>query len=117
LIRGYQHSLFAFQLILDERKNKLLSISEIANLRGILGRVSEMKDSGLTFVENSPSELVTYVAEMLSFTNSELKHTEQDRYLLSRYNEALVKSGYPPMLKNHSRPCISFLRKNQDLLL
>ena len=115
--KGFQFNLFSLQTIWDDKKKRLLSISEIVALKGVMGRVTEMKAHGLTYVENLPSELVTYVAEMLSFTNSELKHTEQDRYLLSRYNEALVKSGYPPMLKNHSRPCISFLRKNQDLLL
>jgi len=113
LSRGYQHSLFTIQKIWDKEKSKLLSISEMVVLKNVIGKVSEMKAHGLTFVENSPSELVTYVNEMLRFTGGEFKHSEQDRSLLSYYNEALVKLGYPPMLKNHSQPCISFLREQK----
>ncbi len=109
--RSFQHTLFTLQSVWDENKDRFLSISEVAALKSDLGRVSKMKAHGLTFVENSPSELVTYVDEMLRFTNGELKHSEQDRSLLSHYNEVLVKLGYPPMLKNHSQPCISFLHK------
>ena len=76
-----------------------------------------MKDSGLTFVENSPSELVASVTEMLNYVDNKLQYSEHDLALLSQFNEALVKSGNPSMLKNYSRPCVSFLRKNQDLLL
>jgi len=110
--RGFQHTLFALQTVWDENKNRFLSISEMAALKSVLGRVSGMKAYGLTFVENSPSELVTYVAEMLSSTNGEFKHSEQDQSLLSDYNEALVKLGYPPIYQYHSHPCISFLRQN-----
>jgi putative glycosyltransferase (TIGR04372 family) len=111
--KGYQHTLFTLQTVWNENEERFLSIREMASLKGVLGRVSEMKAHGLTFVENSPSELVTYVNEMLRFTGGEFKHSEQDRSLLSYYNEALVKLGYPPMLKNHSQPCISFLREQK----
>jgi hypothetical protein len=115
--KGYQHTLFTLQLIWDNRKNRHLTLFEMLNLRGVVGKASEMKAHGLIFVENSASELVASVAEMLTSTIGNLEYTKQDVSLLSRYNETLVKSGYPPMLKNHSRPCVSFLRANQDLLL
>jgi len=115
-IRGHQHTLFTTQLIWDEKKNRLLTFNEMAALRGVVGRVSKMKAHGLNFVENSPSELVSSVAEMLTYTNNKLEYTDHDLLLFSQYSEALVQAGYPPMLKNHSYPCISFLRKNQDIL-
>ena len=114
LVKGFQHSLFTFQLIWDEGKNRLLTLSEMAALRGVVGRVSEMKSHGLSFIENSPSELVSSVAEMLTYTSNKLKYTEDDLSLFSQCSGALVQAGYPPMLKNHSRPCISFLRDHQD---
>ena len=116
LVRGYQHSLFGFQLIWDERKDRYLSLIEMANLRGIVGKVSEMKTHGLAFVENSASELVASVTEMLNYVDNKLQYSEHDLSLLSQFNEALVKSGYPPILQKHSQPCISFLQQNRSLL-
>jgi hypothetical protein len=115
-VRGFQHSLFGFQLIWDERKNRYLSIIEMAKLRGIVGKVSEMKTHGLFFVENSESELLASVAEMLNYLDNKLQYSEHDLSLLSQFNEALVKSGYPSSITNHSQPCISFLREYQNLL-
>ncbi len=115
--KGYQHTLFTFQLIWDDRKNRHLTLFEMINLRGVVGKVSDMNALGLTFVENSASELVASVAEMLKHADNKLEYSQQDLSLLSQFNEALVKTGYPPMLKNHSRPCVSFLRANQALLL
>jgi putative glycosyltransferase (TIGR04372 family) len=116
LIRGHQHTLFAFQLIWDERRNRHLSLFEMINLRGVVGKVSEMKAHGLTFVENSASELLESVSEMLDYLDNKLQYSEHDLSLFSQFNDALVKSGHPPMLKNHSRPCISFLQQNRSLL-
>jgi putative glycosyltransferase (TIGR04372 family) len=116
LIRGYQHSLFTFQLIWDEGKNRHLSLTEMSNLRGIVGRVSEMNARGLTFVENSSAELVASVSEMISFTNEKLEFSKQDLSLLTQFSKLLVSAGYPPKISNHSQPCISFLRKYQNLL-
>ena len=116
LVRGFQHSLFGLQLIWDERKNSYLSLSEMFNLRGVVGKVSEMKAYGLTFVENSASDLVAYVGEMLNFADNKLQYSKEDLSLLSQFGEALVKSGYPPTLQKHSQPCISFLRTNRNLL-
>ena len=116
LIRGFQHTLFTPQLIWNEEKNRHLRFSEMATLRVVVGRITPMKTRGLTFVENTPTELVSSVTEMLSLTNNQLVYTERDLSLLSQFREAMVKSGYPPMLKNHSQPCISFLSKNQDLI-
>jgi hypothetical protein len=104
-------------LIWDDRKNRHLTLFEMINLRGVVGKVSDMKALGLTFVENSALELVASVAEMLKYADNKLKSSQQDLSLLSKYNETLVKSGYPAPLKNHSRPCVSFLRANQALLL
>ena len=110
--KGYQLTLFTFQTIWDERKNRKLSLTEMAALKGVRGRASSMKEHGLTYVENSPLELVTSVAEMLTYANNKFKYTENDLLLYSQYSEALVQAGYPPMYKCHSRPCISFLRQN-----
>ena len=116
IIRGYQHTLFATQLIWDVRKNRHLRLNEMATLRGVSGRVSSMKARGLTYVEQTPSELVSYVAEMLSYANNKLEYANHDLSLLSQWNEVLFKSGYPLALKSHSRPCISFLRDHQDVI-
>ena len=115
LPKGYQHTLFTLQLIWDETQNRYLSLHEMARLRGILGRVSEMRAHGLKYVENAPSELASCVAEMLNYANNKLEYTEHDLLLFSQYNEALAKTGYPPMLR-YSRPCVSFLSKNQNLI-
>lgn len=115
--KGYQHTLFTFQLIWDEGKDRYLSLQEITNLRGVVGRIHEMNVRGLTFIENSPLELVAAVAEMFKYANYELEYTEHDISLLSQFSEALVQGGYPPMLKNHSKPCISFLSAHQELLI
>ena len=108
---GYMTTLFTLQMIWDEKKNRYLKLSEIAELRHVIGKVSEMKNHSLTYVENSPLELVTYVTEMLNYAFNALDYTEQDLSLLSQFSEALVQGGYPPSLKNYSQPCISFLRQ------
>ena len=114
--KGHQHTLFTLQLIWDEKKNRILRINEMAALKGTAGRTSKMKEHGLTYVENSPSELVSSVDEMLTYTNNKLEYTEDDLSLFYQYSEALVQAGYPPVLKNHSQPCISFLRAHHYLL-
>ena len=115
-IRGYQHTIFTLQMIWDEEKNRHLRLNEMGALRGVVGRVSKMKAQGLNFVENSPTELASSVAEMISYANNKLSYSDYDMSLFSKFSEVQVKSGYPPMLKNHSRPCISFLRDHQDEL-
>ena len=114
--KGHQHTLFTFQLIWDKKRDRLLRINEMASLRGVLGRVSKMKTHGLTYVENLPSELVSSVAEMLTYANNKLEYTKDDLSLFSQFSEALVQAGYQPTLKNHSQPCISFLREHRQLL-
>ena len=114
--RGQTATLFTFQLIWDEKKSRYLRISEMVTLRGVLGRVSAMKDHGLTHEENSPSELASSVAEMLTHANNKLSYSDYDMSLFSKFSEVQVKSGYPPILKNHSHPCISFLRKYESPL-
>lgn len=116
LIRGHKHTLYTFQLIWDEGNNRYLTLREMPTLRGVVGRVSNMKDSGVTFAENSSSDLESSVAEMLKYINNELEYSKHDLSLLSELSEILVKSGYPPMLKNHSRPCISFLQKHKSII-
>ena len=114
LSRGYSTIEFTFQLIRDEEKNRLLTLKEMTALRDVLGKVSEMKARGLTFVENTSSELVSSVAEMLSYVNSKLEYSEDDLSLFSKYSDVLVQAGYPPMSGNHAHPCISFLRGHKD---
>jgi len=111
---GFQHSLFTFQLIWNEVENRYLSLLEMALLRGVKGRVSEMEKQGLCYVENSPSDLVSAVSEMLDCVDSKTDFTGADLAMLSDYRKALAKAGYRPILKNHSHPCISFLRENQN---
>ncbi|GBL21789.1 hypothetical protein EMGBS4_18490 [Acidimicrobiaceae bacterium] len=117
LSRGFQANLFTLQMIWDEGNDKYLTLQEIANLRGVVGRISKMKDRCLAFVENSPSDLVSAVVEMLKYANNELEYTAHDISLLSQFSEVLVQGGYPPMLINHSQPCISFLSAHQELLI
>jgi putative glycosyltransferase (TIGR04372 family) len=114
--RGYQHNLFTLQLIWDEGNNRHLSLREMAKLRGVLGRHSAMKDRGLSYVENSPLELVSSVVEMLDYIDNKIDYSKNDLSMLAQFSEALVQGGYPPLLKNHSQPCISFLRANKNLL-
>jgi len=116
LVRGFQQSIFGFQLIWDDRKNRPLSLFEMLNLRGVVGKVSEMMANGLTFIENSESDLVSSVAEMLNYVENKLEYSEQDLSLLSQFNKAIVRAGYPSVLKDHSRPSISFLRNHKTEL-
>ncbi len=114
--RGYQHTFFTRQIVWESKKGRYLRLSEMVALGGVLGKVHQMKSLGLTFVENSPSELVSYVSEMLTYIYKKLEYTKNDLALFSQYNVVLAQAGYPEMLKNHSRPCISFLRANQNLV-
>ena len=75
-----------------------------------------MKDRGLSYVENSPLECVSSVAEMLDYIDNKIDYSKNDLSMLAQFSEALVQGGYPPLLKNHSHPCISFLRANKNLL-
>ena len=113
---GYTSTLFMMKTIHSSLENRSLAFKELWQLRSVHDRVSEMKARDLTYVVNSPSELVSAVAEMLDYMNNKLEYTDNDLSLFSQYSEALIQAGYPPMLKNYSRPCISFLRKNQNLI-
>ena len=113
---GYQHTLFTFQLILDETKNRYLTLDELADLRGVIGRVSEMEKRGLSYVENSTLDLVTAVSEMLSYVDSKTDHTSVELALLSGYSKALVKAGYPLRLKHHSQPSLTFIKSHESEL-
>jgi putative glycosyltransferase (TIGR04372 family) len=107
---GFRHTLFTFQMIWDRKKKRFLSISEMAALKSVRGRAPEMKANGLKFVENTRLELVASVTEMLNYVDNKLSYSEQDLSLLSQFNEVLIKSGYRPTLKNHTKPCVSFLQ-------
>ena len=116
LIRGYQHSFFTFQLIWDEQKNRLLSLSEMATLRGIVGRNSAMNNSGLSFVENSPLDLESSVSEMLNYVDNKIEYSEHDQLLHSLFGGVLLNARYRPLSKGHSLPCLSFLQKYEEVL-
>ena len=116
LIRGYQHSFFTFQLIWDEQKNRLLSLSEMTNLRGIAGRSSAMKKCGLSFVENSPSDLESSVSEMLNYVDNKIDYSDHDQLLHSLFGGVLLTAGYRPISNGHSLPCLSFLQKYEEVL-
>ena len=73
--KGYQITLFTLQLIWDEKKNRFLKISEMANHRGVQKKVSNMKAHELTYVENSASELVASVAEMLDYVENTIEYS------------------------------------------
>ena len=113
---GYQHTLFTFQLILDEAKNRYLTLDELADLRGVVGRVSEMEKRGLSYVENTPAELLSAVSEMFSCLDSRPVYTNTDRALLSEYSGALVSAGYPPRLEHHSQPSLTFIKSHKSEL-
>ena len=113
---GYQHTLFTFQLILDEVKNRYLTLDELADLRRVVGRVSEMEKRGLSSVENSTFDLVTAVSEMLSYVDSKTDHTSVELALLSGYSEALVTAGYPLRLEHHSQPSLTFIKSHESEL-
>ena len=114
---GYRSTMFMMKTIHSSLENRSLAFKELWQLRGVHDRVSEMKARDLTYVVNSPSELVSSVAEMLDYINNKLEYTDNDLSLFSQYSEALIQAGYPPMLKNYSRPCISFLRDHHDKTL
>ena len=113
---GYQHTLFTLQLVWDEGKNRYLTLYELAGLRGVVGRVSEMEKRGLSYVENSTLDLVAAVSEMLSYVDSKTDHTSVELTLLSGYSKALVKAGYPLRLKHHSQPSLTFIKSHESEL-
>ena len=113
---GYQHTLFTLQLVWDEGKNRYLTLYELAGLRGVVGRVSEMEKRGLSYVENSTLDLVAAVSEMLSYVDSKTDHTSLELTLLSGYSKALVKAGYPLRLKHHSQPSLTFIKSHESEL-
>jgi len=116
LVRGFQHSFFTFQLIWDEKRNRLLSLSEMATLKGIVGRNSAMKNNGLSFVENSPLDLVSSVSEMLNYVDNRIEYSDHDQFLHSLFGGVLLNAGYRPLSKGHSLPCRSFLQKYKEVL-
>ncbi len=117
VVKGYQHSLFTLQLIWDESKNRNLSMSEMFTLKGVVGKSEQMKARGLTFVDNSPTELSSSVSDMLNYSGNKIEYSEHDLALISRFNELLINAGFQPMTKGHSQPCVSFLRDHSELLL
>jgi len=117
IIRGFQPSFFTIQLIWDKKKNKYSSFSEMAKLRGVVARRSSMASLDLSFVENSPKDLLLAISEMLDYVKYNAENTEGDRTLLSQFNNVLVDAGYPPMAKGHSQPCLSFLKDHQAKLI
>ena len=116
LIRGRQHTFFTFQLIWDENKNRVLSIAEMLALKRVVGKISKMKSHGLAYIENSSNEIASAIFDFLNFINHKLEMTEDDLFLLSQYSDALISAGYPPLRKEHSQPCISFLRLHKNEL-
>lgn len=115
LSKGYQQTLFTLQMVWDQKKGRHLGLSEIARLRGTLGKASQMKAYGLTFVENTQSELLSCVAEMLNYVDNKLEYSKNDLSMLAQFDKVLANSGNPSILKYHSQPCISFLRQNPIL--
>ena len=107
---GFQHSFYTFQLIWDEGKNRHLQLSEMAILKTVLGRVSAMKERGLSYVENTPAELLSAVSEMFSCLDSKPVYTNTDQALLTEFSKALVSAGYQPRLEHHSQPSLTFLK-------
>ena len=116
VIRGFQCSYFTPQLIWDKNQHKLLSVSEMLSLRGSNGRVAEMSSKGLIYKENSWGQLLGAVNEILNYAEAHNKYTDSDYSLLARYEKILEVSGHQPRMKNHTQPCVSFLREHQDLL-
>ena len=107
---GFQHSLFTFQLIWNEAQNRYLRLSEMAALKGIIGKTSEMKERGLSYVENTPAELLSAVSEMFSCLDSKPVYTNTDQALLTEFSKALVSAGYQPRHEHHSQPSLTFLK-------
>ena len=114
--RGYQSTLFMIATVYSSVENRNLTFKELLQSKNVLGRVQEMKARQLSVTQNTPVQISTAVTEVLEFINNKRILTESDAKLLSRYSEILVSAEYPPMQQNHSQPCVSFLRDNQELL-
>ena len=96
--------------------NHNLTLEEILQLEGVLGRHQEMKSQQLTYIQNTPKQLCDAVEEILLFANGHELGSVQNTELLEKYDRIIVNSGFPIRKKLHSRPTISFLRDNQELL-
>ena len=84
--------------------------------KGVLGRTQEMKSRQLTAIPSTSLQLCDAVEEIISFATEPEQLSAQNTELLAKYEQIMVNSGLPIRKKLHSRPTISFLRDNQELL-
>ena len=114
--QGYQCSLFTRKMVFDKETSRYLNFKEMRKLKSVLGKVQEMKSQQLAYIQNTPKQLCDAVEEILLFANGHELGSVQNTELLEKYDRIIVNSGFPIRKKLHSRPTISFLRDNQELL-
>ena len=114
--RGYQSTLFTVKKVYSSFENRNLTFKELLHSKGVLGRTQEMKSRQLTAIPSTSLQLCDAVEEIISFATEPEQLSAQNTELLAKYEQIMVNSGLPIRKKLHSRPTISFLRDNQELL-
>ena len=117
VIYGYQPSFFLPMVIQNHKSGKLLSISEMFELRTTTDFPSKqfMKDHHLEFLPNSPLTIANAVEEMLNLVTDNNIRKPEDLELIKRYN-SILRSFNVPIVEKMTMPTISFLREYSHLL-
>ena len=113
---GYQNSFYTFQEVWDDFRKKSMTLSEMSNSQGVLGRSSPMRDHGLEFIQNSSGQVLAAVTEVMESLQGQTGGERYDQSLLEKFDEILVELGRPPRRDSHTRPCISFLSSISEIL-
>jgi putative glycosyltransferase (TIGR04372 family) len=110
-INGYQSSLYMLRTVHSTRLNRNLTIDELFQLKGVLGRIQEMWSQELSYIQNTPQQLCNAIEEMVAFSKGHEPPPSLSSDLLKKYDQILVNLGFPERKTSHTKPCISMLRE------
>ena len=114
--KGHQSTLYTMQTVHAKVTNHNLTLEEILQLKGVLGRHQEMKSQQLIYIQNTPKQLCDAVEEILLFANGHELSSAQNTELLEKYDQIILNSGLPIRKNSHSRPCATMLRDYLEFL-
>ena len=114
---GYFSTLYTPRLVQHVETGEFLSFRKLLEYKNPnpFGYPRLMKECSLQYIQNSPTELVNAINEMLCLNNGSVKYSDKDIRLLNRFYEILEPGGFQN-LEGYAQPSLSFLRANPFLL-
>lgn len=111
---GYQANLYTRKLVWDKNQKRTLTFTEM--LTKGLDRQSTMEKRGLSFIDGTPLDICKAVEEMIAVETNTYHYSKEDLALLAKYDQISLNLNKPERKMRHSRLCISFLRKHEEIL-